>query len=535
MKAARDLARALSNPALYNPDHPYAAARASTAAELGAARRPQRCAGAARRSPNFYDREFNPDGSRAGHRLLRRQRRRGARPRHARSGGAGRPTHPRSCWRSTSTSDGRARPGRAGHHQRGRAVRRRRRRRPRQRPTSRATTPRPTPTRPATTTTTSATRAAPSSNRRLRRRPSRTSTPASTASCRHLPARRHAAGRGEPLLRRRRGRRRVWTLSPNVATLVRERRASTRLAALTPGPARPRRACGSTPASATCPQRLALGQRRAPASSAGQYGLPLAVFDGFQVHRRHDAPRTRYDFTDGGRGRTRCPATWLPALRRPPTPPRPTSTLGDGRHVGTAGPAHQPRHPPPSRGSTSSLPGGDRDDELGAGDHPATSSRSWQPSSGRDTPYGAVPAAGLRQARERRPSRYPVVYFLHGYGQEPADLLSAVGRVRGLHAAVQRSSPGRRASRSSSSSTSTAGAGPASTPSRSTRPATGASSGTFYKRRPARRPGARWRPNAARPGRPHRRHLPDQAGPRWWRSPREAASGKGIAPGLTLR
>lgn len=60
VRASRDLARALSNPAHYNPDNPYAppgvddAFLAQTAA--------QRCA-TPRVLTNFYDREFNPDGS----------------------------------------------------------------------------------------------------------------------------------------------------------------------------------------------------------------------------------------------------------------------------------------------------------------------------------------------------------------------------------------------------------------------------------------------------------------------------------------
>ncbi|MGN6111173.1 MAG: alpha/beta hydrolase-fold protein [Kofleriaceae bacterium] len=61
MKASRDLARALSNPALYNPDNPYAPPGID--ASYFAVPAAERC-----ENPvvlqNFYDREFNPDGSR---------------------------------------------------------------------------------------------------------------------------------------------------------------------------------------------------------------------------------------------------------------------------------------------------------------------------------------------------------------------------------------------------------------------------------------------------------------------------------------
>ena len=60
LKASRDLGRALSNPALYNPAHPYAPPGIDPSFFLVDAA--QRCA-----NPivlkNFFDREFNPDGS----------------------------------------------------------------------------------------------------------------------------------------------------------------------------------------------------------------------------------------------------------------------------------------------------------------------------------------------------------------------------------------------------------------------------------------------------------------------------------------
>ncbi len=62
MKASRDLARALSNPALYTPAHPYAPPGVDPAffQQPAAAR----CANAIRLD-DFFDREFNPDGARS--------------------------------------------------------------------------------------------------------------------------------------------------------------------------------------------------------------------------------------------------------------------------------------------------------------------------------------------------------------------------------------------------------------------------------------------------------------------------------------
>ncbi len=62
MKASRDLARALSNPALYNPDHAYAPTGVDPSYfQIDAA---TRCApGGEIVLDDFYDREFNPDGA----------------------------------------------------------------------------------------------------------------------------------------------------------------------------------------------------------------------------------------------------------------------------------------------------------------------------------------------------------------------------------------------------------------------------------------------------------------------------------------
>ena len=62
VRASRDLARALGNPAHYNPDNPYAPPGVD---DTFLAQTPaQRCA-TPRVLTNFYDREFNPDGSKS--------------------------------------------------------------------------------------------------------------------------------------------------------------------------------------------------------------------------------------------------------------------------------------------------------------------------------------------------------------------------------------------------------------------------------------------------------------------------------------
>ncbi|MBK7071634.1 MAG: hypothetical protein IPH44_04950 [Myxococcales bacterium] len=98
---------------------------------------------------------------------------------------------------------------------------------------------------------------------------------------------------------------------------------------------------------------------------------------------------------------------------------------GDGRHVGA---------PVQVINRVSSvfawidkrLPNGDRDDEGMAGEI-RMGQTFTPPTSGRDTPYAIfLPPGYNNPANAGR--RYPVVYFLHGYGQEPDDLvaLSAV-------------------------------------------------------------------------------------------------------------
>ena len=101
-----------------------------------------------------------------------------------------------------------------------------------------------------------------------------------------------------------------------------------------------------------------------------------------------------------------------------------TILRGDGRHVGTAVQLV-------NRVTTSFTwldhhwPNGDRDDVDGSGqvqhDNIFTS-----PSTGRETPWALFLPPGYSLA-ENADRRYPIVYFLHGYGQEPSDLIALSG------------------------------------------------------------------------------------------------------------
>ncbi len=98
---------------------------------------------------------------------------------------------------------------------------------------------------------------------------------------------------------------------------------------------------------------------------------------------------------------------------------------GDGRHVGT-GPQIINRVSTAFAWLNQKWPNGDRDPERGSGQI-IKSQMFTPPTTGRPTPYAIFLPPGY-SAPENASRRYPVVYFLHGYGQEPDDLviLSAV-------------------------------------------------------------------------------------------------------------
>ncbi|HEY6038180.1 MAG TPA: alpha/beta hydrolase-fold protein [Kofleriaceae bacterium] len=164
-----------------------------------------------------------------------------------------------------------------------------------------------------------------------------------------------------------------------------------------------------------------VSSNQAVGQAMGAYGLPFGVYDGFGglVAGANDAT---YDFTE---------VEWkdLPKqgyLRygNPDASPADIAA-GDGRHVGTANQiiyrietafAFIDKH----------LPDGDRDDSYDGGQ--TLMDQSFvSPTTGRDSPYALFLPPGYNDPANAT-KRYPVVYVLHGYGQQPNDLvaLSAV-------------------------------------------------------------------------------------------------------------
>jgi putative esterase len=152
-----------------------------------------------------------------------------------------------------------------------------------------------------------------------------------------------------------------------------------------------------------------------------KFRAPFGVYDGFATLTGAQSENT-YDFTD-------VPWDDVPqnGYLRYGNPDATDTEIraGDGKHVGTPVQII-------SRATTAFAwldkrwPDGDRSDTLDGGvimkDLVFKS-----PTTGRDSPYGLFLPPGYDKP-ENANVRYPVVYFLHGYGQEPKDLvdLSAV-------------------------------------------------------------------------------------------------------------
>ncbi|HEU0035163.1 MAG TPA: alpha/beta hydrolase-fold protein [Kofleriaceae bacterium] len=154
---------------------------------------------------------------------------------------------------------------------------------------------------------------------------------------------------------------------------------------------------------------------------SGVFGLPFGMYDGFAPLAGSGGEST-YDFTT---------VPWEDVPRHgyvrygDPDASAAQIMAGDGRHVGTAVQII-------NRATTAfawldkQWPDGDRDDTLDGGqlikDQTFTS-----PTTGRVSPFGLFLPPGYDKP-ENADRRYPVIYFLHGYGQEPQDLvdLSAV-------------------------------------------------------------------------------------------------------------
>ena len=210
----------------------------------------------------------------------------------------------------------------------------------------------------------------------------------------------------------------VWDTSPNVASWY-ANDFRTELAALTPD----QLAHMSMWFDAGIRDFLnnSISTNRAVGEALGDFQLPFGVYDNFGglVTGATDAT---YDFTE-------IPWADLPkhGYLRYGDPDASAADImnGDGRHVGTANEiiyrietafAYIDKH----------LPDGDRDDSLDGGQ--ALMDQSFtSPSTGRVSPYALYLPPGYNDPANAAKT-YPVVYVLHGYGQQPDDLvaLSAV-------------------------------------------------------------------------------------------------------------
>jgi len=147
-----------------------------------------------------------------------------------------------------------------------------------------------------------------------------------------------------------------------------------------------------------------------------EYRLPFGVYDGFAPLSGERLEAT-YDFLE-------VPWADLPqhAYVRYGNPDASASEIssGDGRHVGT----------PPQiiNRATSAFawishrwPEGDRSETLSLGRFERTLMHT-SPTTGRTSPFAVFLPPGYDDPANDG-VRYPVVYFLHGYGQEPKDLI----------------------------------------------------------------------------------------------------------------
>lgn len=146
------------------------------------------------------------------------------------------------------------------------------------------------------------------------------------------------------------------------------------------------------------------------------YQAPFGIYDSFPVLTGQTS-ESAYDFTE---------IDWAEMPKNlylrygNPDATEAEINRGDGRHVGTAVQII-------NRATTAFAwldkrwPDGDRSETLQGGtiikDLVHTS-----PTTGRQSPYGLFLPPGY-DAPENAEQRYPVVYFLHGYGQEPQDLV----------------------------------------------------------------------------------------------------------------
>lgn len=151
-------------------------------------------------------------------------------------------------------------------------------------------------------------------------------------------------------------------------------------------------------------------------SLMGEFGLEGAVFDGFGAlnEQTNDA---RFDFAT---------VDWSQWPRNgyvrygDPDATETQINNGDGRHVGTASQLIN-RATTAFAWINAQWPNGDRNADLGGGQI-LDNLTFTPPTTQRETPYALFLPPGYEDPANAD-LRYPVVFFLHGYGQDPNDLV----------------------------------------------------------------------------------------------------------------
>ncbi|MCX5742572.1 MAG: alpha/beta hydrolase-fold protein [Proteobacteria bacterium] len=205
----------------------------------------------------------------------------------------------------------------------------------------------------------------------------------------------------------------TWDLSPNVARWY-ENDVNVRLAAMTP--AQRRHVGMGFDAGVRDFLNAAVSANAGVGGAMAQFDAPFGVYDGFAV-LANGKSETTYDWSE---------VTWSDLPRngyvRYGNPDATAAEIanGDGKHVGTPVQII-------ARAETAfayldkQFPGGDRSDTLDSGRKEDLTFTS--PTTGRVSPFGLYLPPGYDKP-ENAGVRYPVIYFLHGYGQEPADLVA---------------------------------------------------------------------------------------------------------------
>ncbi|HVV85967.1 MAG TPA: hypothetical protein VHE35_23065 [Kofleriaceae bacterium] len=154
-------------------------------------------------------------------------------------------------------------------------------------------------------------------------------------------------------------------------------------------------------------------------SLMGRFGMDGAIYDSFGAisgtsENGYDFSRVHFDqYADNVYMRYGDPDATPAEI-----------ALGDGRHVGTA-PQVINRVATAFAWLDKRWPDGDRDTQTDGGDT-LPSQMFTPPTTGRPTPYAVFLPPGYDKP-ENASKTYPVVYFLHGYGQEPDDLVQLSG------------------------------------------------------------------------------------------------------------